>query len=89
MNKALLSLQGVVRNYRTGAEVLNVLKGVNLALAPGELVGLLVSRTFKPLIPKRLRAVKATDVAAAMLQAALIAPVGQHVIESDAIARRR
>lgn len=40
MNKALLSLQGVVRNYRTGAEVLNVLKGVNLDLAPGELVGL-------------------------------------------------
>ncbi|MEO1820207.1 NAD(P)H-binding protein [Pseudomonas sp.] len=67
----------------------SLLDGARPEDRPGELVGLLVSRTFKPLIPKRLRAIKATDVAAAMLQAALIAPVGQHVIESDAIARRR
>ena len=56
---------------------------------PGEVMGLLISRTFKPLIPKRLRAVKTSDVAAAMLQAALTAPVGQQVIESNAITRQR
>jgi len=56
---------------------------------PGEVFGLLLSRTFKPVIPKRLRAVKTSDVAAAMLQAALMAPVGQQVIESNAILRHR
>lgn len=56
---------------------------------PGEVFGLLLSRTFKPVIPKRLRAVKTSDVAAAMLQAALMAPVGQQVIESNAILRQR
>ncbi|MGY8812590.1 MAG: NAD-dependent dehydratase [Pseudomonadales bacterium] len=55
---------------------------------PGEVFGLLLSRSFKPVIPKRFRAVKTSDVAAAMLQAALMAPVGKQVIESNAILRR-
>lgn len=66
----------------------SLLDGARAENRPRELVGLLLSRTFKPVIPKRLRAVKASDVAAAMMQAALMAPVGQHVIESDAIVRR-
>ena len=41
-----------------------------------------------PLAKSLVDVVKAGDVAAAMLQAALMAPVGQHVIESDAIVRR-
>jgi len=40
MNDVLLSLRGVERIYKTGAEALPVLKGVNLDLAAGELVGL-------------------------------------------------
>ncbi|MEH6566665.1 MAG: NAD-dependent dehydratase [Halopseudomonas sp.] len=56
---------------------------------PGEVFGLLLSRSLKPIIPKRYRAIKTSDVAAAMLQAALMAPVGQQVIESSAIARQR
>jgi uncharacterized protein YbjT (DUF2867 family) len=56
---------------------------------PGEVFGLLLSRGLKPIIPKRYRAIKTTDVAAAMLQAALTAPVGQQVIESSAIPRQR
>ncbi|GGE53190.1 hypothetical protein GCM10007421_29520 [Halopseudomonas oceani] len=66
----------------------SLLDGARSQDRPAELVGLLLSRTFKPVIPKRLRAVRASDVAAAMLQAALMAPSGRHVIESDAIARR-
>jgi len=56
---------------------------------PGEVFGLLLSRGLKPIIPKRYRAIKTSDVAAAMLQAALMAPVGQQVIESNAIPRQR
>ncbi|UJJ32969.1 NAD(P)H-binding protein [Halopseudomonas maritima] len=56
---------------------------------PGELVGLLVSRAFKPVMPKRLQAVKASDVAATLLQAAITALTGRHVIESNAIVRHR
>lgn len=67
----------------------SLLDGARSEERPGELVGLLLSRTFKPVIPKRLRAVKADDVAATMLQAAMMAPAGKHVIESDAITRRR
>jgi len=40
MSDVLLSLRGVERIYKTGAEALPVLKGVNLDLAAGELVGL-------------------------------------------------
>ncbi|MCG8441979.1 MAG: ABC transporter ATP-binding protein [Caulobacterales bacterium] len=36
----VLSLQGVVRRYRSGAEALEVLSGVDLTLSPGEIVGL-------------------------------------------------
>lgn len=40
MSDVLLSLRGVERIYKTGAEALPVLKGVDLDLAAGELVGL-------------------------------------------------
>jgi len=38
-----------------------------------------------PLIPRRYRAVTVAAVARCMLQSALNAPRGRHVIESDAI----
>lgn len=40
MSNAILSLRGVERTYKTGAEALPVLKGVDLDLTGGELVGL-------------------------------------------------
>ncbi|MGI3129194.1 NAD(P)H-binding protein [Halopseudomonas pachastrellae] len=67
----------------------SLLDGARSEDRPGELVGLLVSRAFKPVMPKRLQAVKASDVAATMLQAAIMAPTGRHVIESNAIVRHR
>lgn len=38
---AVLSLRGVVRTYPSGGRVLEVLKGVDLDVAPGEMVGLI------------------------------------------------
>lgn len=40
MNKAVLELQSLVRTYKTRAGSLEVLRGVNLAIMPGEIVGL-------------------------------------------------
>src|SRR5690606_12278872 len=37
----ILSVRGLVRNYRTGSETLHVLRGVDLDLSPGEVVGLI------------------------------------------------
>jgi uncharacterized protein YbjT (DUF2867 family) len=67
----------------------SLLDGARPEDRPAELVGLLLSRTFKPIIPKRYRAIKPSDVAAIMLQAALVTPVGKQVIESDAIPHLR
>ncbi len=50
---------------------------------PGEKIGLMFARTFKPLIPKKYRAVPAQNIARALLDACLRAPVGQRTIESD------
>jgi lipoprotein-releasing system ATP-binding protein len=41
MNSPVLSLRGVTRTYRTGQGELTVLKGVDLDILPGELVGLI------------------------------------------------
>jgi len=41
MSEAVLSLKNVARTYRSGAESLPVLRGINLDLRPGEIVGLI------------------------------------------------
>jgi len=40
MSTPVLELRGIERTYKTGEGLLNVLNGADLALAPGELVGL-------------------------------------------------
>lgn len=40
MSEAVLRLEGVARTFRTGDGVLDVLRGVDLAIAPGEIVAL-------------------------------------------------
>jgi uncharacterized protein YbjT (DUF2867 family) len=52
---------------------------------PAEKLGLIFARTFKPLIPKRYRAVSAKNIAQVLLGAALIAHTGEHVWESESI----
>lgn len=41
MNDVTLSIKGLTRDYKQGKEVLHVLRGLNLALKPGEIVALL------------------------------------------------
>ncbi|WP_421786712.1 ABC transporter ATP-binding protein [Hyphobacterium sp.] len=41
MSKAVLSLRGVTRTYKSGEEDLHVLRGIDLDLHPGEIVGLI------------------------------------------------
>jgi lipoprotein-releasing system ATP-binding protein len=41
LNKPVLSLRGVVRTYRTGEGALAVLRGIDLDVFPGEVVGLI------------------------------------------------
>lgn len=48
-----------------------------------EEVGVLASRMFNPLLPKRLRSVKVEKLAKVMLQEALNAREGIHVLESE------
>ena len=50
---------------------------------PGEALGLVFARLLRPLLPRRVRAVSTERVARAMLDAALQAPPGVQVIESD------
>jgi uncharacterized protein YbjT (DUF2867 family) len=50
---------------------------------PGETIGLMFARTFKPLIPKKYRAVPAQNIAKALLEACIHPIAGQRVIESD------
>jgi uncharacterized protein YbjT (DUF2867 family) len=52
---------------------------------PGETLGLIFAKTFKPLIPKKYRAVPAENIARALLNAVMQAKAGVHVIESDAL----
>lgn len=51
----------------------------------GEQVGLAVARCFRPLIPRRYRPVSAAAIARRLLQSALDAVPGEHIIESEAI----
>ena len=41
MSEAVLSLEGVERTYESGGEALHVLRGIDLELKPGEMVGLI------------------------------------------------
>ena len=41
MSEAVLSLEGVERAYESGGEALHVLRGIDLELKPGEMVGLI------------------------------------------------
>jgi lipoprotein-releasing system ATP-binding protein len=41
MSEPVLSLRGIVRDYPSGDKILHVLKGVDLDVAPGEIVGLI------------------------------------------------
>lgn len=50
----------------------------------GEQAGLIASRLFKPLIPKRYRSVPASDIAATLLDS-LSGPDGCNIIESESI----
>ena len=50
---------------------------------PGEWLGIVVARALKPLIPSRYRAVKPEAIARALLDGALVALPGEHVIESE------
>lgn len=52
---------------------------------PLESIGLAVARTLDPLLPRRYRVVHAQGIARALLHAALEAPDGEHIIESDSL----
>ena len=56
---------------------------------PGEKIGLMFARTFKPLIPKKYRAVPAENIAKALLNAVLATKLGVHIIESDQLQNLR
>ncbi len=50
---------------------------------PGEQVGLLLARVFRPAIPKRYRPVTPQAIARALLEGVLHGEAGRHVVESD------
>ncbi len=50
---------------------------------PGEKIGLILARTFRPLIPLRYRAVKAEHIALALLDGVLKDHSGECIIESE------
>ncbi len=56
---------------------------------PGEKIGLMFAKTFKPLIPKKYRAVPAENIAQALLNAVLASKLGVHIIESDQLQNLR
>jgi hypothetical protein len=52
---------------------------------PGKAAALWIGRLLGPLLPRRIRPVPVDRVAAALLEAALAAPPGFHVVESEAL----
>lgn len=50
---------------------------------PGEKVGIIISRIFRPLIPKRYRSVKPAKIAHALLEGVLLNQSGMKIIESE------
>ena len=63
----------------------SVIGGARDALRPGELLAKGVLRVIAPVLPLRLRVVPAERIAAALLEAAIAAPAGVHIIESEAL----
>jgi uncharacterized protein YbjT (DUF2867 family) len=49
----------------------------------GEEIGIVASRIFNPILPKRFRSVKVEKLASVMLQQALNAPAGVTILESE------
>jgi uncharacterized protein YbjT (DUF2867 family) len=56
---------------------------------PGEQIGLMVAKAFKPLIPKKYRAVPAENIAQTLLNAVLASKPGVQIIESDQLQNLR
>lgn len=54
---------------------------------PAEFVAMRILRWADPLLPRRCRIVSHERIASVLLEAAVTAPRGEHVIESDAIVR--
>jgi uncharacterized protein YbjT (DUF2867 family) len=54
---------------------------------PAEFVAMRLLRLADPLLPRRYRIVPHDRIAAALLEAAITAATGEHVVESEAIAR--
>jgi uncharacterized protein YbjT (DUF2867 family) len=54
-------------------------------LRPGELIGLLIARLLRPLIPVRYRPVKAASIASALLDVVIAGRPGERIIESEEI----
>lgn len=50
---------------------------------PGEWVGIIVAKAFRPLIPKRYRAVTAERIARALLEGILNQQPGERIVESE------
>lgn len=50
---------------------------------PGEQIGLMVARVFRPLIPRRYRPVKARRIAHALIEGVLKDKAGEEIIESE------
>lgn len=52
---------------------------------PAEFVAMRILRLAEPLVPRRYRIVPHKQIAKVLLQAAVTAPSGEHMIESDAL----
>lgn len=63
----------------------SLLGGERAERRPGERIALAVTRLLRPLVPPRYRVVEPDRVAAALLEGAVAAPPGVHVVESDAL----
>lgn len=53
----------------------------------GEFLGIIVARVFKPLIPRRYRAVKPDQIARALIEGVLAQTPGERIIESQQLHR--
>jgi len=63
----------------------SIIGGERARRRPMEHVGMRVLRAFEPVVPKRYRVVPAARIARCMLDAALAAEPGLHIVESEAI----
>jgi uncharacterized protein YbjT (DUF2867 family) len=61
----------------------SLIDAVREEVRPGEKIGLIIARTFRPLIPLRYRAVKAERIALALLDGVLRDQSGECIIESE------